>query len=476
MLSVMLLIILIASGVVSANESPRLAISGVHAEQLVQAATLSSLQDSFTAIAESAEPGVVSITAYQGNPPSASSGGNRAGVEYMPLAASDAPAKASGSGVIVRRDGARFYILTNYHLVERAYAMDIHTYDHSSIKGTVIGIDPVTDLAVVQVSSPTLSDANILRLGDSSSVKVGAWALAVGSPYGFDYTLTVGVVSALHRTLDEEDAAYPDLIQTDAAINKGNSGGPLLDMSGSVIGINAAIASPTGSFIGLGFAIPINAAKVVMDDLIKDGRVVRGWIGANVQDTNPVLREYYGVLSGVLVVSVDSQGPAARAGMQSEDVLVEMDGAPVTDSAQFQQMVADITPGDNLPVVVIRGGKRYSLQIRSGVSPLTPSGRPIATSPASGKGGVNVRSMTPDLAREIGLKSAEGVIVLDVWPGSSADEAGLYEGDVIIKFNGRRVANADNFNSMLNSSQSGDIVVLQVFRKGEQRIIGFKNT
>ncbi len=310
-------------------------------------------------------------------------------------------------------------------------------------------------------------------MGDSDTVKVGSWALAVGSPFGFEHTLTVGVVSALQRELDEEETMYTDLIQTDAAINKGNSGGPLLDVEGRIIGINAAIASPTGGFVGLGFAIPVNTAKGVLDELIREGRVVRGWLGVGIQDLTPVLQEYYGVAKGVLVASVDKQGPADGAGMKDEDIIVSVSRTPVSEVRQLQRLIAASRPGAALPVTVMRGGQEQVLRVVIGVSPSTPKGRP-SPPPVREDAGIRVRTLTGELAEKMGLKGITGVVIVDIMPGSPAADGGLEDGDVVVTFNGRPVANEAEFVNMLGKVPTGGLVVLKVLRNGLARMIGFR--
>lgn len=450
-----------------------------------QKTVLCSLEDAFSAIAQRANKGVVSITAIQ-TPASASYNGKRLDTlrgtrKQSGLTVKPSPehiddtnqVKASGSGTIVRQDGQYCYVLTNYHVVEDTYQVSVRLSSGTDLKGIVIGQDPVTDLAVVKISSPELSNANVVPMGDSSRVKIGSWALAVGSPYGFEHTLTVGVISALHRELDEDEGMYPDLIQTDAAINKGNSGGPLLDVEGNVIGINAAIASPTGGSVGLGFAIPVNAAKAVLDELIRNGRVVRGWIGLDVQEMNPALRDYYKTSKGVLVVSTDPKGPAARSGITSEDIIIRLGDSPIDDVRHMQQLVYDLKPGTSLPVVVIRNHQARTLQINVSISPSTPTGPPSPPLVKASKQ-IRVRNLTDNMARGMGLKNSAGVIVVKVPSNSSADDAGLSEGDIVIKMNGKTFTNQSEFDSMMRSVPSGGLVVLKVVRKGETRIIGYK--
>jgi serine protease Do len=314
----------------------------------------------------------------------------------------------------------------------------------------------------------------VVSLGNSHDVQVGSWALAVGSPYGFEHTLTVGVVSALHRELQEEDILYTDLIQTDAAINKGNSGGPLLDVEGRVIGINSAIASPTGGFIGIGFAIPIDTAKAVLDDLIENGRVVRGWLGVGIQALTPVLQDYYNVKDGVIVTDTDDKSPGAAAGLKSEDIIVRYGGEAVSDVPQLQRLVAETEPGEAVLITVIRHGGDLDLYAKIGISPLTPPGRPIQPSIMRPSQEIGVRTLTDDLARQMDSRGARGVVVTDIWPGGPAHEAGLDDGDIIVMFNGVQLTGEGDFRRRYAKVTAGEVVVLKVLRKGSVHIVGFR--
>ena len=455
------------------------------------------LEDSFSSIAQRAQKGVVSVRAVQRASTEGVFSGtsarslddffNRYLNREMGLPPSDAQDEqnnppdnsespsvtATGSGSIVRRQGNNFYVLTNYHVVENAYQVTIGLWDDSQVDGIVVGVDPLTDLAVVRIASPKLSEDNVVPLGDSNKVEVGSWALAIGNPFGFEHTMTVGVVSALHRELEDEETLYPDLIQTDAAINKGNSGGPLLDIEGKIIGVNAAIASPTGGFIGLGFAIPINTATAVLDELITDGRVVRGWLGVGIQELDPVLQEYYKTQQGVLVASVDEKGPASKAGLASEDIIVQVGDMPITEVRQLQKLVTSTAPGTTLPVIVIRDNARQSMQVQIGLSPYTPNGRPTPPPPRKGAG-IESRTLTGDLAKRIGIKGTKGVIVIDVSAGSAPEDAGLEEGDIVTAFNGRQISEDSQFDDMIQNTPSNAVVVLRVIRKGLSRMIGFR--
>lgn len=480
-LAVLALTVLGASGI-----QPQPASSDLAADTAV----LCSLEDSFSAIAKKVEPGVVSITAIQQLPEeegdrmeelfrrffeekSSEEYGVVPGQSIYLIENTQSPTKASGSGTIVRRKGNDFYVLTNYHVVETAYEVDVRLQDETELKGIVIGTDSLTDLAVVKISSPMLSDSNVVPMGDSDEVRVGNWALAVGNPFGFEHTLTIGIVSALQRELEEDDSTYPNLIQTDAAINKGNSGGPLIDVEGRIIGVNAAIASPTGGFVGLGFAIPINVAKSVLDDLIRDGRVVRGWLGIGSQELDAEFQEYYGVKSGVLVSSVVDDSPAKLAGIAEEDIIIKVGQTEIKEVLQLQRLIAGMKPGTSVQVTSIRAGKLQVMSVRVGLSPLTPDGPP---SPVVVKEGpaIHVRTLTADLAERIGSKDLQGVIVIDIPAGSPAEDCGLEEGDIVTHFSGRKVADESQFSSMLKGTPEGKVVVLRVLRRGSARLVAFQ--
>lgn len=498
-LTALILISLVSFGIFgnSITESASLQATDNNAISKENTAVLFSLQNAFSSIADSAEPGVVSITAVQRTEVSnirksdyGLSDIHRSRSKMMhkivservknskphmilPMQLPQIPVTATGSGLIVRRQGSRYFVLTNNHVVENAYRVKVRLYDGTVTNANVIGSDKMTDLAVLQISSSHLTERNILPLGDSNAVKVGSWALAVGSPFGFEKTLTVGVVSALHRELEDEGDLYLDLIQTDAAINRGNSGGPLLNMEGKVIGVNAAIASPTGGYVGLGFAIPINTVKEVLDDLIEEGRVIRGWLGIGIQEMTPVLQEYYGVESGVLIASVDGKGPGSKAGLISEDIITKAGDTPITETVQLQKLVAGTNPGSFLPLQIIRDGKETTVRVQVDLSPSTPASRPsIPTLREETE--IKVQTLTGDIARKVGLKgSVKGVIVTDIAPGGPAEDAGLEEGDVIVALNSKPVTSENQFNNYTDNLQKEDIVILKIIRDGTTRIIGF---
>ncbi len=449
-------------------------------------AVLCSLEDSFAVIAESARPGVVSITAVHKSTSDSrtSAAWSLSGTRDNGILRAQSPdslpdyaqtVTATGSGAIVRHEGDKYYILTNQHVVGNATNVKVRLIDGTELRARVTGIDPVTDIAVVEVSSPKLSDKNMIPLGNSDEVRVGAWAIALGSPLGFDETMTVGVVSALQRQLEDEETFYTDLIQTDAAINRGNSGGPLLDVEGRVIGINTAIASPTGGFVGIGFAIPINLAKSVMDMLIAEGRVIRGWLGIGIQDLSEPLKEYYGSDEGALVASVDKNSPAQRAGLQEEDIILSINGTPIKDIFHMQSMIASARPGSQMKLTIVRSHQTREVSVVVAQSPRTPPPMPPDKGAVRRENlGLRVRTLSDDLAKRVGLEGMRGVIVADITSGGIAEEAGLDVGDVITRMNGQPVLSDKEFAAMVDRVKPGGVIVVKVIRDGSASIIGMK--
>ncbi len=373
------------------------------------------------------------------------------------------PTRGVGSGVIVRSDG---YILTNDHVVAGAERVEVVLSDGRRLEGKVLR-DFRSDIAVVKVNATGLPTA---RLGDSDAVRVGQWAIALGSPFGKENTMTVGVVSALGRreaigSIMQGQRYYPNLIQTDASINPGNSGGPLLNIRGEVIGINTAIESPTGSFAGIGFAVPINTARFVMEQLITRGKVVRGFFGVMPADVTPEDAQRLKVKQGALITSVTEGSPAAQAGIQVEDVVVEYNGKPVKGELDFRDMVARTEPGTVVPVKVVRNGREITLRVKVGEAPpVDEQGRQREQPQESGrKLGISIERLTPELAERYKLpRSTQGVVMTEVVPGSAADDAGLAVGDVILQVDGQRVTTVDEVHRIVSGHKSGDSVIFIV--------------
>jgi len=374
--------------------------------------------------------------------------------------------RSLGSGVIVTQDG---YILTNNHVVANADKLSVVIGDNKTLQAKVIGTDPPTDVAVIKIDANNLPAA---KLGNSDDVKVGQWVIAVGNPFQLFHTVTHGIISAKGRS-SVGLADYEDFFQTDASINPGNSGGALADMRGYVIGINTAIASPSGGNVGIGFAIPINMAKKVMEDLMSKGEVTRGYIGLVPQDINDDLAKALKLSSteGILVGDVDRGGPADKGGIKRGDVIVEFDGKKVENSTQLRNMAAQTNPGTPVKIGLLRDGKKVEATVTLGERPKTSGGgqapqEPQAEAQTSQKLGLSVQTLTPDIAEQLGYQKDSGVIVADVSSGSPAEEAGLQRGDLIKEVNRRQVRTVQDFEKEIGDIKSGDVAALLV-RRGQ---------
>jgi serine protease Do len=367
-----------------------------------------------------------------------------------------------GSGVIASQDG---YILTNNHVVEGVDSVKVELPDNRTFTAKVIGTDPLTDLAVVKIDAKNLPT---LVFGDSDAVKVGDVALAVGNPLGVGETVTSGIISAKGRQTPDGGDGYQDFLQTDAAINHGNSGGALVNAGGQLIGINSQILSPSDGNIGLGFAIPSNMAKHVMDQLISGGTVRRAKLGVTVQRITADLASSLGLASaqGALVSNVEDGSAASRAGLKQGDVITHYNGKAVADNNQLRNAVAATTPGTTVPVQILRNGKSETLQATVGEL-AARAGRSGAPSDRSGHGkyGFSVQPLTPEIAEGAGVpKGTRGVIVSDVDPSGVAAESNLQEGDVIEKVNGKPVTSGEDLKSSLDRND-GKPSLLLVHRK-----------
>ncbi|MGH7001408.1 MAG: DegQ family serine endoprotease, partial [Stellaceae bacterium] len=352
-----------------------------------------------------------------------------------------------GSGVIVSPDG---YILTNNHVAGHADEILVTLNDKREFKAKVIGKDPKTDLALIKIDPK--QPLPYATLGTSSKVEVGDPVMAIGSPFGFNLTVTAGIVSAKGRALGGN---YDDFIQTDASINPGNSGGPLFDAQGRVVGINTAIYSSTGSNAGIGFAIPIDLVKTVMEQLKAHGRVVRGWLGVEIQEVTPALAKSFGLPTpnGALVAGVDQQGPAGKAGIQQGDIITRFDGLPVRDEHELPELVAQTPLGKSVPVEVIREGKHLTLNATIKELKDKEVASAEGDTSAGGNWGLTVQDLTPEIGQQLGIEHPKGVVVRSVRQDSPAAEAGLQAGDVILQVDNAKVTSADEFASAAKSAQ-----------------------
>jgi Do/DeqQ family serine protease len=431
-----------------------------------QRAALHNLEDAFSSIAEEALPSVVKINSER----TVSVGQNPFNDDFFRNSPFQIPTPdgrpdtqvipSSGSGVIVRSDG---YILTNDHVAGGADKVTVTLQDGREFKGTV-SRDPRGDLAIVKIDATGLPAAT---LGDSDKVKVGSWAIAIGSPFGYDQSVTVGVISAKgrHAAVDDgtEGRYYSNLIQTDASINPGNSGGPLINIDGEVIGINTLIRSGSGGNIGIGFAIPVNTAKFAMDQLIKTGKVSRGFLGVAPTDLTPKAAERYGIQKGALVLTVDMGTPADKAGVQVEDVIVEFDGKPVESENQFRELVAGTPPGKAIDLVIVRDKQRKTLKVTLEEAPTTVTGAP--TEEVTGKIGFSVADLTPDLASRYNLDESKGVVITKVAPGGRAAQAGLKPGLIVRAVNGKPIKTVADFDAATKDAKAGDTLYLRLGTK-----------
>ncbi len=371
-----------------------------------------------------------------------------------------------GSGVIVSADG---YILTNDHVVSGAEEIIVSLSDKREFKAKVVGTDPKTDIAVLKVDATGLA---YLPLGDSSTVGVGDIVLAMGNPFGVGQTVTMGIVSATGRGgLGIE--TYEDFIQTDAAINPGNSGGPLVNVRGEVIGINTAIISRSGGYQGVGFAVPSNMARDVMQQIIEKGRVIRGWLGVTIQPVTSKEAKVLGLAEahGALVGDVEPGSPAAKAGVERGDVIVAMNDEKIEDTRELQLKVAKAGPGKRVNLKVIRNGSEKVVPVTLGELPEERQRASAESGRMSALEGVDVDELTPQVARQLGLPPQTfGVVITAVRPGSPADEAGLRRGDVIQEVNRRAVNSVSTFEQAVRAAGS-DPVLLLVNRGGSTRFV-----
>jgi serine protease Do len=378
----------------------------------------------------------------------------------MPQGPQKVPVRALGSGVIIGEDG---YIITNNHVVEHAENIQVQLYDGSSQKAKVIGADPNTDLAVIKIDPP--KDMKYAHFGDSDEVKVGEWVVAIGSPQGLDWTVTQGIISATHRTGIGVlgPTGYEDFIQTDASINPGNSGGPLINLNGEVIGINALIVSATQGSVGLGFAIPSNMARDISGALIKHGKVVRGYLGVNIQNITPEMTKSLKLdrqTKGVIVADLVSDGPADKAGMEQGDIILTYDGKNIESVNQLRNLVASTEPGDSVKVKVLRDSRETELTVK--VEDIAKAQKEAKTQAANESLGVSVEKVTPQTAKQLGLSKASGVLVTGVMPGSAAENAGLERGDVIFRVNKSPVNTPEELDKLVSQGANEGGVVLLV--------------
>ncbi len=389
--------------------------------------------------------------------------------------------EAKGSGFIINSSGI---VVTNNHVVKDAKTVSVELSDGRSYPAKILGTDPKTDLAVLKINAG--HPLPYVELGDSSGVEPGEWVVAMGNPFGLGGTVTAGIVSALGR--DIGDGPYDRFIQIDAPINEGNSGGPLFNQRGQVIGINTAILTPTGGSVGIGFAIPSNMIKRVTGQLIAGGKVVRGYLGVAAQEISPQVAQAMGLSmaeptsDGALVAAVSAGSPAAKAGLQPGDVIVTVDGAVVKNPNDLADDIANVAPGHDTAISFIRDGKVHDISVAVEVMPANPdagfqqdAGGQPGSATTQGELGLTLAPLTPDLRSQLNLSdSATGAVVMAVKPNSLADQAGLQQGDLLVGVGPKTVTSPDDVVADIQAARKAGApaVALRIVRQGQALFVG----
>jgi len=374
-----------------------------------------------------------------------------------------------GSGIVADPRG---YILTNNHVIEKADKIDVLLADEKQpIPAKVIGRDRATDLAVIKIE--TNRPLAYARFGDSNKILVGDWVLAIGSPFSFSQTVTAGIISAVGRNIG--GGLQNNYIQTDAAINQGNSGGPLVNMRGEVIGVNTAIFTPNQGNIGIGFAIPASTAKDVFDQLVSTGRVTRGWLGVSVQDVTPAMVKNFGLKDerGAMVSDVsDPKSPAGKAGLKAGDVIVEFDGKPIESRDKLVEAVTQTPVGKKTAIKFYRDGKLQTAEVTTAVRDLPEERSQVEEKTEEhGRLGVSVDDLTSQIARRLRSESQDGAVLMEVEPGGAADRAGLNQYDIIHEVDRKPVRNARDLTDAVGKTKAGDEILLSVERDGSHLFV-----
>lgn len=371
-----------------------------------------------------------------------------------------------GSGVIVSEDGL---IITNNHVINKADQIRVVLSDKREFDGKVIGSDPKSDLAVVRIGATRLPT---IPWADSDLLEVGEYVLAIGNPFGLTQTVTMGIVSAVGRA-NVGVADYEDFIQTDAAINPGNSGGALVNTRGELVGINTAIFTQSGGYMGIGFAVPSDMARSVLESLVKSGKVIRGWLGISIQDVTPQLAQEFGLdeAKGALIAEILPNSPAKSAGLQQGDILLSVMGQPIESASQLRNLIARIPAKTQVTLVVLRDRKEKTFSVKIEEQPKEiAEGNTVETPEDDGRlSGVNVQELTPSLARrwEIDPHQEGGVVVTDIEEDSPAAESGLMRGDLIVEINRHPIRDVADYRSTLSRVDSGRRILLLIQRGGK---------
>ena len=374
--------------------------------------------------------------------------------------------RSQGTGFFISPDG---YILTNNHIVERAINVAITTKDGEEFKAEIIGTDPLTDLALVKVKTNNHEYAN---LGDSDALRVGEWVMAIGNPLGLAHTVTAGIVSAKGRQIMNDPNSYQDFIQTDAAINQGNSGGPLVNTLGEVVGINSIIFSGAGGNIGIGFSISSNLAKTVVKNLKEHGRVIRSVIGVGIYAITSDFRDALGLKNknGAIVGSVDKGGPADKAGLKRYDVITELNGVPIEDRTELRFSIADTKPGSTIELTILRKpegkGKELEKKILKVKIKEMDSDKDVEQGTSTGKDlGFKIDKLTSRIAKQLGYDIKKGLVITEVEKYSEAERKGLRKYDVILEINQNEVTEVGDLRGLLKKAEPGDSLLLLVYRQ-----------
>lgn len=361
-----------------------------------------------------------------------------------------------GSGFIIDEAG---YIVTNNHVVQEADKIKVILKDKREFDAKIVGLDPNTDLALIKITSD--DHLPTVKLGDSDTLKVGEWVLAIGNPFGLEHTVTAGIISAKGRVIGS--GPYDDFLQTDASINPGNSGGPLINMQGEVVGINTAIIAGGQ---GIGFAIPINMAKGIIKQLKTKGEVTRGWLGVGIQDLTKGLAEYHGIKpgKGVLVTQVFPGDPAEKAGIEPKDIILQVNGREVKNSRELSRMIAEAGVGKEVNILVLRNGKKKGFTVE-----LTKREDKRLASSREKMGreyefGIHVAELTPEMARRFNLPETRGVVVVNVEPGSKGHKAGILVGDVIKEINHKEIKSVAGYAEELQEVKPGESISMYIWR------------
>ncbi|MDI5985577.1 DegQ family serine endoprotease [Halomonas sp. M4R5S39] len=373
-----------------------------------------------------------------------------------------------GSGFIISEDG---YILTNAHVVQGADEILVRLNDRRELAAELIGADERTDVALLKVDADDLPP---LTLGDSDALRVGEWVAAIGSPFGFDSSVTAGIISAINRTLPRD--AYVPFIQTDVAINPGNSGGPLFNLDGEVVGINSQIFTRSGGFMGLSFAIPISVAMDVAGQLRDDGRVSRGWLGVMIQPVSRDLAESFGMdsPSGALIADLDPEGPAARGGLQAGDVILEVDGDEVDRSSTLPRLIGRTSPGSEVDLVLLRDGEERRETVTVGDWP-DAEGRDVTRAEQGGRQprlGLAVSELEAEELERLGIE--DGVLIRELDPSGAAAAAGIRPGDVLVSIDHQIVGSADQLVEVVESLPSDRAVPVRLYRDGRSLFVALR--